>query len=156
MADIFGRANSGMGGAFTSALAQINLTGGGLANKMLIANLQANYTQNIQRVYELESDKAYFVIGRPNGQGSIGAVFGPKAVSQAAYADLANPCNAHNITFQSTDATCVPGNNGGMTGGGWMRSINNVILQSLDFQVAAETMLINENIGFVFATMSVA
>ncbi len=146
--DIFGRANSGMGGAFTSALAQINLAGGGLANKMLIAGLQANYSQNIQRIFELESDKAYFIIGRPNGQGSIRAVFGPKAVSQVAYADLANPCIAHNITFSSNGASCE--------GGDWVRSLNNVILQSIDFQVDAQDMLINENLGFVFATMSAA
>jgi hypothetical protein len=154
MADIFGRANSGMGGAFTSALAQINLAGGGLANKMLLSNLQATYSQEVRRIYELESDKAYFVIGRPNGEGSIGAVFGPKAVSQVAYAELANPCIAHNITFQSNDATCVPGS-GGMTGGGWTRSINNVILSGISFQVDARDMLINETLSFQFATMSV-
>lgn len=155
MADIFGRANSGMGGAFTSALAQINLAGSGLANKLLIAGLQATYSQDIQRIFELESDKAYFVIGRPQGQGTIRAVFGPKAVSQAAYAALADPCQAHNITFQSNDATCVPGS-GGMTGGGWSRTLNNCILNSIDFNVDAQQMLINENLGFVFATMSVA
>lgn len=155
MADIFGRANSGMGGAFTSALAQINLAGSGLANKLLIARLQANYQQDVQRIFELESDKAYFVIGRPQGQGTIGAIFGPKAVSQAAYASLADPCIAHNITFQSNDATCIPGQSGN-TGGGWSRTLNNVILNSIDFSVEAQQMLINENLGFVFATMSVA
>jgi hypothetical protein len=155
MADIFGRANSGMGGAFTSALAQINLAGSGLANKMLLSNISADYAQNVQRIFELESDKAYFVVGRPQGTGQIRAVFGPKAASQAAYADLANPCLAHNIVFQSSDATCVPGSTG-MSGGDWTRSINNVILNSINFAVDAQDMLINENLGFVFASMSVA
>lgn len=154
MADIFGRANSGFGGAFTSALAQINISGDGAGDidKILITNLQANYNQPISRVYEIASDRTYFVVGRPDGNGNIGSVFGPKRYSQIAYQRLANPCNANNVEFKfDQNASCDE--QGNPTGRGWGRRLTRVVLQSLGFQVNAQDMLINENIGFQFATL---
>ena len=151
--DIFGRANSGFGGAFTSALAQLNISGDGTTiGKLLITNLQASYNQPISRVYEIASDKAYFVVGRPNGNGSIGSVFGPKQFSQVAYAKLADPCETNNLELKADrDAACTAV--GTPTGSGWGRRLTHVVLQSLGFQVNAQDMMINENIGFQFATL---
>lgn len=154
MADIFGRANSGFGGAFNSALAQMTFSGldGGAISNLLVTNLQATYNQPISRIYEVASDKAYFVVGRPDGNGNIGSVFGPKQYSQALYEQLANPCVISNLELNT------PGNagcdaSGNPTGGGWKRKLNNVILQSLGFQVNAQDMLINENLGIQFASL---
>jgi hypothetical protein len=158
MANIFGRGTSGFGGAFTSALAQMNISGNGAGqlNKLLVTQLQANYTQPLNRVYELGSDLAYFVVGRPNGEGTMGSVFGPKAYSEQAYIDLANPCKTNNLSFSfSKNAACDANSVNGEanTGGGWGRTLQHVILQSLGFQVNSQDMLINENIGFQFAAL---
>lgn len=155
MADIFGRANSGFGGAFTSALAQLNISGDGATiGKLLITNLNATYNQPISRIYEIATDKAYFVVGRPDGNGSIGSVFGPKVYSQAAYARLADPCQTNNLELKSDgDASCNAV--GEPTGGGWGRRLTHVILQTLGFQVNAQDMLINENVSFQFATLEI-
>lgn len=153
MADIFGRSNSGFGGAFTSALAQLNISGdGSQIGKLLISNLQASYTQPISRVYEIASDKAYFIIGRPDGNGTIGSVFGPKQYSQVAYSKLADPCQTNNLELKaSRNAACDA--SGAALGSGWGRRLTHVVLQNLGFQVNAQDMLINENLGFQFATM---
>lgn len=154
MADIFGRANSGYGGAFTSALAQLNISSNDATNlgKLLISNLQATYDQPISRVYEIASDKAYFVVGRPTGNGTIGSVFGPKQFSQVTYANLADPCKTNNLELKaSSNAACNA--QGAAIGAGWGRKLTHVILQSLGFQVNAQDMLINENIGFQFASL---
>lgn len=155
MADIFGRANSGFGGAFTSALAQLNISGDGTAiSKLLITNLQANYNQPISRVYEIASDKTYFIVGRPDGNGNIGAVFGPKKFSQAAYATLADPCKTNNLELKAEGAAACDAV-GNPVNQGWGRRITHVVLQSLGFQVNAQDMLINENLGFQFATLEI-
>lgn len=145
--DIFGRANSGLGGAFFSARAYITIAGGGLANSLLLTQIAANYRQDIQRINELESDKAYLVVGRPTGDGSAQAVFGPKPGGGAPYKELADPCSQHNISFQNNDATCSKG-------GGFDRTLHNVVMNSLQFQVNAQDMLIQEQIGFTFIYMS--
>jgi hypothetical protein len=157
--DIFGRANTNTKGVFVSAQAKIVFSGesSSALNAMLIARLQSSYAQNIQRIYELGSNHAYFVIGQPQGQGSIGAVFGPKAVVGANYQKLADPSVKKNIEFKSDGAaTCVPGTSGGVaqSGAGWTRSLQDVMLSSVDFSVEARDMLINENMGFMFSAMS--
>lgn len=136
-----------MGGAYFSARAYITIAGGGLANSLLLTGVNASYRQDIQRINELESDKAYLVVGRPTGEGSAQAVFGPKPSSGVPYAELADPCITHNISFQNNDATC-----GG--GGGFDRTLHNVVMNMLQFQVSAQDMLIQETIGFVFIYMS--
>lgn len=153
MADIFGRSDVGFGGAFKSSLAQIKISGdGGDIDKLLITNLQATYQQPLNRIFEISSDKSYFVVGRTQGNGSIGAVFGPKRYAQAAYTNLADPCTATDVLFKfDKDASCDE--SGNPTGRGWGRKLVRVILQSLAFQVNAQDMLINENLGFQFASM---
>ena len=154
MADIFGRGNTGFGGAFTSAKAAMNISGDdvGEISKLLVSNLQANYTQPLSRIYELASDRAYFVVGRPEGNGNIGAVFGPKAHASVAYADLADPCKKTNLELKfKSGASCGPAGKALSTK--WGRKLTCVILQSLGFQVNAQDMLINENIGFQYAAL---
>jgi hypothetical protein len=156
MANIFGRNTSGFGGAFTSALAQMTISGKGneQLNKLLVTQLQANYTQPLNRVYELGSDKVYFVVGRPAGDGSMGSVFGPKAYVSQAYENLANPCITNNLAFSFAKAAACD-DQGNQTGGGFGRILQHVTLQSLGFQVSSQDMLINENIGFQFASLDV-
>jgi len=164
MADVFGRTNVGFGGAFKSTLAAFTLSaksGGGTSgadiSQLLVTNLQANYNQPISRVYELASSKAYFIVGRPEGTGNFGSVFGPKNVTAAAYENLADPCNNNviNLSFNGAATSCEAA--GAATKAfspQFGRQLEGVILQTLGFQVNAQDMLINENVGFQYASMN--
>lgn len=146
MADIFGREGAGLGGAFNSSKAAMSISSkGGSIDKLLITNLNGNYAQQVARVFELTSNKVYFIVGRPAGNGSMGSVVGPKK-SEAVYGQLADPCN-NNILKFSLVGGCDNASNG--------RTLNGVILESLGFNVAAQDMLINETIGFQFASLSI-
>jgi hypothetical protein len=158
MANIFGRGSSGFGGAFTSAKAQMHLSnvGGSDASGLsglLINQLQASYNQPVNRIYELGTDLAYFVVGRPEGTGQIGSVFGPKASAKVAYTTLADPCNKTNLEFRFDGGAACGSEGTGINDNGFLRKLTACTLNSLGFQVAAQDMLINENIGIVFASM---
>lgn len=155
MADVFGNERVGFGGAFKSTLASFTLSGGkggtdsASLGQLLVSQLQANYNQPITRVYELASAKAFYVMGRPDGSGTFGSIFGPKSVTDAAYTELANPCNENVIKlgFDNAKVNCATGIKMG-------RTLEGVTLQSLGFQVNAQDMLINENVSFMFAAMT--
>jgi len=154
--DVFGRTDTGFGGAFTSSLASFSLSStGGDINKLLVTNLQANYNQPINRIYELASNRAFFVVGRPEGTGNFGSVFGPKPVTELAYKQLADPCNNNTISlnFQG-QASCD--SNGARFSPQFGRRLVGVVLQTLGFSVNAQDMLINENVGFLYAALEKA
>jgi hypothetical protein len=146
MADIFGRTATGDGGAFDSALATISI--GGISGGVIISNLTANYQRNIQRIYDLASDKGYYVIGRVDGNGSIGCVFGPGKGGGNPYSALTTDvCNGFQISF-AMDANCG--------GASWTRTMTGCRLNSFNITVNAQDMVINENVGFMFASLEVA
>lgn len=146
MADIFGRTTSSDGGVFDSALAVIQV--GGITGGVIVSQLQANYQRNIQRIYDLSSDAGYFVIGRVDGNGSIGCVFGPGKGGGNPYSSLtADVCNGFNITFSLANNPC---------GGSWTRTMTGCRLNSFNITVQAQDMIINENVGFMFSTLEVA
>jgi hypothetical protein len=101
----------------------------------LVAGLYANYQYVIQRIYDLSSNTAYLVVGRPNGTGRAGAVFGPGSICQA----LVAPDAGYNITFQV---------------GRLPRTLTGCETNSIGFMVNAEQMIINEDLAFVFETIS--
>jgi len=159
MADIFGRfgagRGSGFGGAFRANAANIVFTvgAGGAAidlNKVLTTQVTANYSQAVNRVYDLQSDNAYYVMGRTNGNGAMGAVFGPKGQTVLAYETMADPCSQVKMSINYSSATCENDNTRGS------RSLTGLVLQNVGFSVNSQDMMINENLQFLFATMQAA
>lgn len=146
MADIFGRNSTGDGGVFDSDLATIDI--GGISGGVIVSQLTANYQRNIQRIYDLASDKGYYVIGRVDGNGSIGCVFGPGKGGGNPYAALTgNVCNGFSINFSMGQNPC---------GGTWTRTMTGCRLNSFGITVSAQDMIINENVGYMFASLEVA
>jgi len=159
MADIFGRfgagQGSGFGGAFRANAANIVFTVGSGSgaidlNKVLTTRVSANYSQAVNRVYDLQSDNAYYVMGRTNGNGAMAAIFGPKGQTVLAYEVMSDPCNQVKLSINYASATCEDTNQRGS------RSLTGVVLQNVGFDVNSQDMMINENLTFLFATMQAA
>lgn len=141
MADIFGRENTGFGGAFNSAQATMTISN---IDHLLVVNVQITYNQGVSRIFEVASDKTFYVIGRVQGQGSLGSVIGPKGANEGLYATLADPCDQSTMTFSFSGSNCD-------TNVSVKRQVHGIILQNVGFALNAQDMLINENLGFQFA-----
>lgn len=145
--DIFGRESAGYGGAFSSSKASLKFSKSE-ANALLVTQAQLNYGQQLSRIFELASDKAYFIVGRVQGRGSLGTVIGPKAVGTAFYKAIGDPCKPETLTFNFGSGACK--------GGNASRTAHGVIAENLGFSVSAQDMLINEQIAFQFSMLSAA
>jgi hypothetical protein len=152
-ADIFGRDTTGWKGSFSSSKSTLQFSGSE-ANALLVTQAQLNYGQQLSRVFELQSDAAYFVIGRVQGRGSLGSVIGPKKVGTAFYKEIGNPCPPQVLTFDFAAGTCAKGDSAFSVNPAAKRVAHGVIAESLGFTVSAQDMLINEQIAFQFASLS--
>jgi len=143
--DIFGRESAGYGGAFSSSKASMKFSKSE-ANALLVTQAQLSYGQQLSRIFELQSDKAYFIVGRVQGRGSLGTVIGPKAVSADFYKAIGDACNPETLSFNFGSGSCA--------GGKASRTAHGVIVENLGFQVSAQDMLINEQVAFQFSMLS--
>jgi hypothetical protein len=146
--DVFGRESEGFGGAFDSSSAVMTIDE---ISDLLVTNVSVQYQQNLNRVFDIQSDKVYFVVGRTQGSGSLGTVIGPKGASSAGISKLSDICNPALIEFDFTGAGCTE--TGANTNISFKRVITDVTLQSVGFTLQAADMMINENLGIQFGQL---
>lgn len=144
--DVFGRdaSQGGFGGAFNAAGARMTIDELG---DMLVSQVQVQYQQQVTRVFNVQDDKTYYVVGRTNGQGSIGTVVGPKPAQDAGVEHLSDPCNQAIVRFDFTGGNCE---NAPIKR---IRTVFDVVLNSVGFTIQAQDMVINEQLGFQFGRM---
>lgn len=148
MDDVFGRKEEGFGGAFDSSAATMSI---GAIKDLLVTNVSVQYQQQLNRVFDIQTDATYYVIGRTQGNGTLGTVIGPKGAQNAGVADLGDVCNPKSILFNFAGAGCGP--NRDESKATYKRTLTNVTLQSVGFTVQAADMLINENLGIQFGQL---
>jgi hypothetical protein len=160
--DIFGRRPLEFGGAFAadSACIQLNLDcddGGSEAcaiEGLLTQQMNVQYQQPITRLYEVGSQKTYYVAGRPQGTMNVARVLGPGGVMACFYECLGDVCNAdkNDICF-CVEANCL--GNEDQDFNALEVCLKNVVLQSLGMSVQAQDMIINEQLSLFFTAMLV-
>ena len=171
--EFFGRTASTFGGAFSAddalmtfpAITSPNGTAQRAEVPLLLQQAGFNYQQQITRLYELTSNAVYYVAGRAQGTGQLNQVLGPVKLSQNFLRTYGAVCRAGtNVLHFSMAAGCrqaSPGQGGagvGIAGGrNWQDvhafSANFVVLTSIALQIAAESMLIQQNIGMTIGTL---
>jgi hypothetical protein len=168
--EIFGRTASTFGGAFSADDALMTFPAiadaGGVAQRaqvpLLLQNAQFSYQQQITRLYELTSSAIYYVAGRAEGAGQLGQVLGPTKLSQNFLRTYGNVCRAAtNVLHFTMTAGCRADGPGAVTGNiagiNWQNlhsfSANFVVLNSISLQMAAESMIIQQNIGMTIGTL---
>lgn len=157
MKDLFQREIGEFGGAFTADMTRVTfpaLAGGseGSETGLLMQNLQISYTQNVQRLYELGSNKTYYTGGRANGTAAAARVIGPAIVTAEFYRTYGDVCNAGTNTLQiSLGVGC----SGGTTTQGprLVLVMNHVIIVAANWAVTAADMIINEQVNMMFAAL---
>jgi hypothetical protein len=152
--DIFGRLPLEFGGAFSADAAVCTfggIAGGGVG--LLTQQLNFQYQQQITRLYEVGSRKTFYVAGRSQGMASAARVLGPRPVSLAFYAAYGNVCNAalNTIVFQIATGCAQPAD----SGAGIVLALIGVVIVSVGFSVAAENMIVNEQLSMMFVALLV-
>jgi hypothetical protein len=170
MPEIFGRVPLTFGGGFAADAANIffglaAVGAGGEADViaplsgigLLTQNVNIQYQQPINRLYEVGGEFEYFVAGRPQGNFTLGRIVGPRAVSVAFYTTFGNVCLGPQTAIMFAGAAgCldvpVIGEDGD---NGFMFVVSGAILQGIGISVAAQDMVINEQLSFMFISLLV-
>lgn len=145
-------------GAFrtTSGAGNNGVTFGDSGDVSLIQNLQVSHQQPVQNLFEVGSNKRYYVIGKASGTFSASQIlgFGNKVLDTVT--KLADPCSGGRrltITFPNAYCKAPPVPGGGVvkastaTAGETLQlTMDGVLLQSISFSVAAQDNLINSQV----------
>lgn len=161
-ADVFGRSGQDFGGAIAADGARVVFAGNGLDGSgvgMLVQQLQIAYQQQVTRVYEIGSDKTFYIVGRTQGQVSMGRIMGPRAVQLGFYTKFGNACLAaeNNIDFLA-EAGCSSAGGGrvGLSGNAYQFTIKHAVIINLGIQIGAQDMVINEQVQMMFTALNAA
>jgi hypothetical protein len=155
MPDIFGRTPLSFGGAFAADSAAMTFTG--FANNLLSAvgtlaqNMQVTYQQPIIRLYELGDLYEYFVVGRPQGNGTFNRVIGPRPMLYAFYTTFGDACNALNNNIEILCETAC----GDILGDFMQFDLYHCVLTTYGLSVSAQDMVFNETLPFMFVSLQV-
>jgi hypothetical protein len=137
------------GGAFSADGATITFDS--KYTGLLVQTLQAQYMQQITRLYDVTTTDTVLVSGRTAGQGGMSRVMGPSALAAAFFVKYGNVCYADTNTLTiETEAEC------GYDGGNDTVTIvmTGVVLNTYGVGVTSQDMVVNEQLGFVFLWMT--
>lgn len=165
VSDIFSRAGNDFRGSFASDGAKVVFAGANTSGRsfgtdaarggvgLLTQQLSVQYSQAISRLYEIGTNYTFLVAGRTQGQVQMNRVLGPRPVQGAFYRKYGNVCNAgsNNISFQlesSCDASAVAPQNVESF------SIHHAVITNMGFNVAAQDMMINEQVAMMFVSLT--
>jgi hypothetical protein len=117
---------------------------------MLAQSIAIQYSQSVNRLWEVGSSKTFFIAGRTQGTLSVKRVVGGKGISSdfiQRYGDVCNmPQNVITLKFESG---CAEGQDVGQV------TASGVVINSLAYSVAAGDMVVNEDIQMMFARMEI-
>jgi hypothetical protein len=161
--DVFGHQPMAFGESMSADQAVLLFAGpnGWSEAGILSTQMMLNYSQPVMRIYDFGAvgegipAAQYFIIGRPQGQGNIGQIVGPKRVNYCFYMSFGDACGVKDNNFLvAVGSGC---NSVGDVGedGNFAFGVNNCVLTSFGFNVSAQDMLFSVNLPFMFISLSV-
>ena len=151
MPDIFNRNTDTFGGSFSADSARLTfpaIAGIGADSGLLVQNLSANYSQQVTRLFEVGSPHIYYVGGRTAGQGTIARVVGPRAIAKEFYLTYGDICRAKTNTLHFSMAIGC----GNEITSRASYSAHFVVITQIGISTAAQDMLINEQLQYMFSS----
>ena len=152
MSDVFGRRPLTFGGAFAadSAIMSVGVLGDA-GTGFIIQTLSIQYQQPITRIYEVGSQYTYYVAGRPQGTANVAAVIGPGKLIATFFESIGDVCNAagNDLTF-GVQPGCLGSS---YKYPGIQFIAKNIVLQSIGVSVAAQDMVINQQLSLFFTAL---
>jgi len=147
MADIFGREIK-VGSGFKADGATVKFGEFGCPDGLLIQNLSIQYQQQVNRLYEVGCPDVYLIAGRTNGTISMARVIGPKGILKDFYKKYGDPCEADDLQIDLAPGLCkdAAAPNSAITA-------KKAVITSIGLSVAANDMMINEQVEMMFITL---
>lgn len=148
MADIYNKQTDAFGGSFSADQAKLYFApfandGAGL----LVQNMQVQYNRQVTRLFEIGSARQYYVDGRSEGSATIQRILGPGVVVLAFYQRFGNVCNAKDNSLHFNMSNFCDG----VTVSRAACTMHNVVITSFGLATNAQSVLINENLQFMFS-----
>lgn len=128
-------------GSFKADKLKVNF--GGVTTGMLVQNMQFNFQQQVQLLFEIGSENAYYVGGRAQGSAGISRIVGPGKVLLAFFQNYGDICTPKDIDF-TAEGGC------GNAAGGINYKMKAAVLTSVGAQVDAQSIVITEQLQFTF------
>jgi hypothetical protein len=145
--DILGRTAT-VGEPFSADDTELLFRGAAL-HSLVVQQLGITYQQNITRLWEIGSDKQYFVSGRQEGGMTMARVVGPKPLVGEFLKDYGDVCNVReNVISLYVKGACE-------TDAGEIIA-SGCVVTSVAFSVSAQDMVIHENVQLLVARVTQA
>jgi hypothetical protein len=125
----------------------------------MIQNWNVEYTQDVQEIFEIGSNRLYWAKGRPIGRGSIGRIVGGGGGGAGLFSsDAYDICNGGvQMSIKATGGHCdAPPVGGGVRfNNGVNLEMDGVVVTSIGYAMNVADVRIMENYGWRFAHMKV-
>lgn len=156
--DVFGRLENKHTGSFTADQCILNL---GNTELGIVQNGSFQYGQSVNRIYGIGKDVAdkvipvFYVAGRSQGTLSIGRIIGPGSNNLCdTYKSFGNVCNPQSLSVSFGDVACKPGSTRPANNAKITYNLTGCLLTNMGVSLAAQDMIVNENMQFMFASAS--
>jgi hypothetical protein len=139
--DIFSREGS-IGAPFSADDSALIFTGSN--QDLLVQQVQITYQQSITRLWEIGSNKQYFVAGARQGTLNIARVVGPKPIIATFMQQYGDVCKVqdNNVTF-AVKGDCS-------TNAGTIQA-SGVVITQVAYTIRAQDMVVNESMDAMLA-----
>lgn len=132
-------------GSFRADDVELDL-GGASGEKALVQSVQFTINRAINFLYEIGSTNVYYVGNRRQGQCQMSRVVGGSSSFGTLVSQYGDMCNPKDLTIRAK------GGCGGASGG-VTYTLKKATLNSMGASVTAQEIVINEQLGFVFADL---
>lgn len=139
MASVFA-GNQTYNGGFRADQLKLSFGGQNVAG-FLVQNVQFQYAQQVSMLYEIGSENVYYVGGRAQGSATLARIIGPAPLSGLFIKKFNNLCQPADIGFNAS---------AGCRSGGPNYTLQNAVLTTISTSVAAQDVVINEQLQFIF------
>lgn len=159
--DIYGRNTGEFGGVYNGEKVGITLSSNGGNNQLaeagfLTQQLGMAYQQQITRIYELNSSKHYYVIGRTAGSCNIQKMVGSQSISDAFYTTFGDGCNAptNNLEMNLSSYMCADSNgrvNQQNDGGAYEAKF--CVIDQFQIQGSVQQLIVGETVNLMIGSL---
>lgn len=156
MADVFSLVNQQFGGSFPVDGAKITFSGANgnmLGTGMMLRDINYRYNQPLSVLFELGTNYAYVIAGRPRGNASARRMLGPRPLALAFYAQYGNICNmgSNHIVLNVAPGSCAQK---GLAGGGSI-NMSYVALTDIGGAINSDQPLLSEDLSMIFLSLNI-
>jgi hypothetical protein len=143
--DIYGR-DVTVGEPFSADDSELLFNGAG-TQTLVIQSMDIQYQQTITRLWEIGSDKQYFVAGHTQGTLNIQRVVGPKPLADQFFDQFGDVCNIqeNHVTFRVI---------GDCSTNGGALSATGCVITNVSYRINAQDMVVNETVSMMIAKAS--